>query len=86
MSEAEDIIFTRHADGSVTADHFPLRTRISVELLRLWNAPDLEITEIRVCGTRYRVVGKSEFQFAYELERVDDEGDSPHGSDTPIPD
>lgn len=70
--EFGDLILTRHADGSVTADDFPARIRISAELLRLWNSPALEITEVSVCGTRYRITGKSDFGFAYELERVCD--------------
>lgn len=69
---AEDIIFTRHDDGTITADHFPKYTRISVALLEIWNAPGLRATELSVCGQRYRVGEPEPTHFACVLERVDD--------------
>lgn len=68
----EDIIFTRHADGSVTADHFPKRTRVAAQLLEMWNAPGLRATELTVCGQRYRVCEPDPYSLAYVLERVDE--------------
>jgi protein-L-isoaspartate O-methyltransferase len=69
--EPEEIIFTRHGDGSITADHFPKYTHITAELLDQ-TLPGASIAALNICGHFYRVIGQHPRYFTYVLERVDD--------------
>ncbi|WP_147267284.1 hypothetical protein [Streptomyces sp. SDr-06] len=74
MLRVETISFTAHADGTVTADHFPAYTSITPELLVTADPRYLRVgwvgLTIEVLGVDYVVVGQD--GEALVLRRVDE--------------